>query len=52
MPRVRTDSVSITSQAVDLVYLTGGATSLSSPHPRDRRRVLFGLEPDVPISML
>ena len=67
-------AVTSASQAVDLVYLTGGATSLYATCPIERAfrdvhaitqhigvhpriletagRVLFGLEPDVPISML
>jgi indole-3-acetate monooxygenase len=67
-------AVTSACQAVDLVYLTGGATSLYATCPIERAfrdvhaitqhigvqprilettgRVLFGLEPDVPIFML
>jgi indole-3-acetate monooxygenase len=67
-------AVTSACQAVDLVYLTGGATSLYATCPIERAfrdvhaitqhigvqprvlettgRVLFGLEPDVPIHML
>jgi indole-3-acetate monooxygenase len=67
-------AVTSACQAVDLVYLTGGATSLYATCPIERAfrdvhaitqhigvqprnlettgRVLFGLEPDVPLSML
>jgi indole-3-acetate monooxygenase len=67
-------AVTSACQAVDLVYLTGGATSLYAACPIERAfrdvhaitqhigvhprilettgRVFFGLEPDVPLSML
>jgi indole-3-acetate monooxygenase len=67
-------AVTSASEAVDLVYLTGGATSLYATCPIERAfrdvhaitqhigvhprilettgRVLFGLEPDVPLFML
>jgi indole-3-acetate monooxygenase len=67
-------AVTSACQAVDLVYLTGGATSLYASCPIERAfrdvhaitqhigvhprilettgRVLFGLEPDIPLSML